>query len=223
MKKYLRLIKYLFQENYKTIYFNFKYFPFSEAICFPVIVSKNVYLKRMKGTITFDCPIRYKIVSFGFGNVGIFDDKMSRSIWEVSGDVIFKGKTQLGHGSKISVGNNGVLVVGDNFKINAESTIVAHRKVEFGNDCLLSWDVLIMDSDFHSLQDQEGNKINESKPISIGDHVWIGCRTTILKGTEIPSNCVIGANTVLSRKLEKQCAVYAGSPAKIVKENIVWS
>lgn len=148
---------------------------------------------------------------------------MSRSIWEVYGNIIFKGRTQFGHGSKISVGKNGTLIIGDNFKISAESAIAAHNRIEFGGNCLLSWEILIMDSDFHCIKDQSGNKINESKSIIIGDHVWIGCRSTILKGTEIPKNCVIGANSVLNKKLEKEDAIYAGSPVKVIKENITWS
>ncbi len=222
MKKYLKLIKYLFQENYKTIYFNFKYFPFHQAIHFPVIVSRNVYLKSMKGTICFDCPIRYKIVNIGFGDVGIFDQKQSRSIWQVSGKIVFKGRTLIGHGCKISVGETGTLIIGENFKMTAETTIVAHEKIEFGKNCLLSWDILIMDTDFHSIIDQMGNKESMSQPIVIGNHVWIGCRTTILKGTEIADNCVIGANSVMKRKNEIPNAIYAGSPAKLVKQNINW-
>lgn len=222
MKNYLKLIKYLFQENYKTIYFNFKYFPFHQAIHFPVILSRNVYLKSMNGTICFECPIRYKIVSIGFGDVGIFDEKMSRCIWQVSGTVVFKGRTLIGHGSKISVGETGTLIIGENFKITAETAIVVHDKIEFGKNCLLSWDILIMDTDFHSIIDQTGNKGSKSKSIIIGNHVWIGSRTTILKGTEIADNCIIGANSVLNKKNEMPNAIYAGSPAKLVKQNINW-
>jgi hypothetical protein len=45
------LIKRLVKENYKTIYFNFKYFPFNEAIRFPVIISRNVFFEALKGSV----------------------------------------------------------------------------------------------------------------------------------------------------------------------------
>jgi acetyltransferase-like isoleucine patch superfamily enzyme len=223
MKKYIKLIKYLFTENYKTIWFNFKYLPFEQAIHFPIILSRNVYLKKMEGSIVFNCPIKYNLVNFGFGEIGIFDEKRSRSIWQVSGKVVFNGKALLGHGTKISVDKKGILNVGSNFKVTAETAIVCHNKIEFGENCLLSWDILIMDTDSHSVIDSNGNKNTMLKPIYIGNHVWIGCRATILKGSVIPNDCVIGANSVLNSKYEISNAIYAGSPAKLMKQNINWA
>tara|TARA_R110000850_G_scaffold80947_2_gene174030 strand:- start:21831 stop:22502 length:672 start_codon:yes stop_codon:yes gene_type:complete len=222
MKQFLKLIKYLFTENYKTIWFNFKYLPFKQAIYFPIILSKNVYIKKMTGSIVFDCPIKYNLVSFGFGEVGIFDEKKARSIWQVSGKVIFKGKTLLGHGTKISVEKKGELIFGSNFKVTAESSFVAHNKIEFGQNCLLSWDILIMDTDSHSVVDSNGNIGESTKPIYIGNHVWIGCRATILKGSFVSDNCIIGASSVLNSKYEVSNAIYAGSPAKLVKQDVNW-
>ncbi|WP_394758875.1 acyltransferase [Flavobacterium sp.] len=223
MKKYIKLIKYLFTENYKTIWFNFKYLPFEQAIHFPIILSRNVYLKKMEGTIILNCPIKYNLVNFGFGEIGIFDEKRSRSIWQVSGKVVFNGKALFGHGTKISVDIKGILNVGSNFKVTAETAIICHNKIEFGENCLLSWDILIMDTDSHSVIDSNGNKNTMLKPIYIGNHVWIGCRTTILKGCVIPDDCVIGANSVLNSKYEISNAIYAGSPAKLMKQNINWA
>lgn len=222
MKRYLKLIKYLWTENYKTIWFNFKYLPFNQAICFPIIISKNVYLKKMEGAIVLECPLRYNLISIGFGEIGIFDEKKSRSIWQVSGKVIFKGKALLGHGVKISVENNGTLIFGDNFKLTAETAMVCHDAITFGKNCLVSWDALIMDTDSHSIVNAQGTKNKMTKPVVIGDHVWIGCRTTILKGTTIPSNSVVGAGSVLNITFEIENAIYAGAPAKLVKENINW-
>lgn len=219
MKRY---IKFFLRLNLKTIYFNFKYLPFSQAIKLPVLISRRVYLKAPKGKIAFECPIKTAMVQFGYENVGIFDHKKSRSIWEVSGEVIFKGKALIGHGSKISVAQGGTLILGDNFSISAESSIVVTTKVEFGNNNLLSWDVLVMDTDFHSIEDESGKLLNPPRPIVVGDKVWIGCRCLILKGANIPDNCVIGANSVLSRELEEDKGLYVGNPIKLVKKNVTW-
>lgn len=219
MGKYIRFIKKI---NFKTIYFNFKYLPFKQAIKIPVLVSKKVYFKVISGRIIIDCPIETGLIQIGYGYVGIFDEKKSRSIWEVSGTVIFKGKCNIGHGSKITVGKNGTLEFGKNFIITAESSIVAFKEVKFGNDCLLSWDILVIDTDFHKLKDENGNIINEPKPIIIGNKVWIGCRCLALKGTYIPNNCVIGADSIVNRVLEKDSCLYVGSPCKLNKENISW-
>lgn len=217
-----RILKLLLKLNFKTIYFNFKYFPFSQALRMPVIVSRKVYLLSVRGEIVFNCPVTMGLVQIGFGNIGIFDKKKSRTIWEVNGRIIFKGKANIGHGSKISVGKEGILTLGENFTISAESTIVAFSEVQFGNNCLLSWDILVMDTDFHKVMDESGVIINNPRPILMGDRVWIGCRSLILKGAVIPDNCIIGANSTVSKPLEKKGCLYVGSPAKIVKENVTW-
>lgn len=66
----------------KTIYFNFNYFTFNEAIKLPVLVSHNVYLRKTKGRVTIESPSRFG-VRIGFGDVGIFDKYRSRTIWEI--------------------------------------------------------------------------------------------------------------------------------------------
>lgn len=219
MNKY---INFLLKLNFNTIYFNFKYLPFRQAILIPVLISNKVYLRKLKGRIQFDCPIRPRLVEIGFDKVGIFDNKFSRSIWEVFGTVVFKGNALIGHGSKISVGNNGTLIFGNNFEVSAESTIIAYSKVHFGDNCLLSWDILIMDTDLHKIKNEYGEVINEPKPILIGDNVWIGCRSLILKGSIIPNNCVIGANSTVNNELNDANNLYVGSPVRSVKSNITW-
>jgi hypothetical protein len=208
--------------NWKTILFNFKYLPFNQAIKFPVVLYHNVLLKELNGNISFNCPVCFGLVQIGFGNIHIFDKERSRTIWEVKGDVIFNGPAFIGHGSKISVDKTGLLIIGMGFTITAESTIFVREKVEFGNGCLISWDVLIMDNDAHRIWDENGRIINGNKPIYVGNHVWIGCRTTLLKGSYIPDHSVISSNSLVNTYLETTHAIYAGVPAKLKKQNITW-
>jgi len=222
MKKIGLYLKFLKRISIRSLYFNLKYLPFKQAIHLPILISRKVYLRRMSGKIKLDCPISSGLVRLGFGDIGIFDDKVSRTIWDVSGTVVFKGRTEIGHGSKIAVGSNGVLILGENFSISAETSIVAYSRVQFGKDCLLSWDVLIMDTDLHSIRNDKGEVVNPTKPIIIGDNVWIGSRSMILKGVQIPNNCVIGANSMVNKTLDIGNGVYAGNPVKLIKENITW-
>lgn len=217
-----KIFKFLLRVNFKTLYFNLKYLPFRQAVKLPILISNKVYFKTTSGRLIIDCPIKTGLIQIGYGNIGIFDNKKSRSIWEVSGKIIFKGKCNIGHGSKISVGSTGILTLGENFVITAETSIVAFSEIQFGSNCLLSWDILFIDTDFHKLKDNSGNIINNPKPIIVGDKVWIGCRCLVLKGTVIPNNCVIGADSIVNNTLEKDNCLYVGSPCKIVKENILW-
>lgn len=219
MNRLLKFIRYL---NFKTLYFNFKYLPFNDAIKLPILISRFVNLKRLKGRIEFKVPIKTGLVRIGYSSVGIFDHKRSRSIWEVSGTIIFEGSAFIGQGSKISVGSGGMIIFGRNFAMSAESAIISEQRIQFGEDCLLSWDVLIMDTDFHNISDSEGVIINPPSPIIIGNHVWVGCRCLILKGTIISSGSIIAANSTVSATLGEENSIYAGSPSRVIKRNISW-
>lgn len=215
-------LKFLFSIGSQTVFFNLKHFPLKVALRFPVLLSKKVYLRNTSGTVILRQPIKTGMIRIGFGDVGIFDDKRSRTIWEVSGKIEFEGMAQIGHGSKISVAKNGHLTIGDNLRITAESTIYASKEIRIGKNCLFSWDILMMDTDFHTIRDEFGRISNSSMPIHIGDNVWIGCRSLILKGARVPDNCIIGANTHLHKPLEKSDSLYAGNPVKLIKERISW-
>lgn len=206
----------------KTLRFNFKYLPFKKALKFPFLISKNIYLHTLSGEISLPENAKYGCIKIGFGDVGVFDKSNSRGVWEVSGKIIFKGTSNIGHGTKISVGKQGILELGDKFIITAESQIVCNKRITFGNNCLLSWDCLIMDTDFHKIYDNTGLLINSPTPIYISDNVWIGCRNLILKGSVIPENSVIGANSTVNKDLLQESGLFVGSPARLIKKDISW-
>ncbi len=79
-----------------------------------------------------------------------------------------------------------------------------------------------MDTDAHPIYNNEMTIINEDKTIRIGHHVWIGCKSMILKGAEIADGCIIGANTFINNKFLNVNSIIAGNPAKIVKSEIKW-
>ncbi|WP_321330197.1 hypothetical protein [uncultured Ilyobacter sp.] len=164
----------------KTIYFNFKYFKIKDAIKLPVIVSHKVKFDNLSGKIELK-KIKPAIVRIGFGTVENYDFKYSRTVLDIQGKIIFNGKAKIGYGSRLSV--QGILEIGDKFQISAESTIICRKSVSFGNNNLISWENIIMDTDHHHIYNSEGVKINEDREILIGDNVWIGCRNIVLKGT----------------------------------------
>lgn len=66
---------------------------------------------------------------------------------------------------------------------------------------MIARNVIIFDSDFHAIQYGE-EKEEYSKPVKIGNHVWIAAKSMILKGVEIEEGSVISANTVVTKKLK---------------------
>jgi acetyltransferase-like isoleucine patch superfamily enzyme len=206
-----------------TVIFNFKYLKFAEAIKFPFLISHRVYFKKLNGSVEIKGEIRRGLIQIGFGDVGIFDEKKSRTVWQVHGSVTFEGKAIIGHGTKISVGKFGNIIFGENFVVTAESELISNKRIEIGNNVLISWSTLIMDSDFHIIKNISGTIINRDEEIIIGDNVWIGCRCTILKGSYISENTVVSASSVITKKSPiVSNAIIGGNPTRILKENILW-
>lgn len=219
MSRLTSLFSYI---SVKTLYFNFKYLPFQDAFYLPIRISPNVKLLKTGGQITIAGPLRRGMIKIGYGDIGIFDKKASKTIIEIAGKITFLGTADIGHGSKICVMDEGEIVFGNNFVISAESTIVSAKKIVFGNDCLLSWDILIMDTDWHKIYDQEQKHINPDREIIIGNHVWIGCRSTVLKGAQIPQGSVIAANSLVTKNLTGVNNIFGGNPLRVIKDKIAW-
>ena len=204
----------------KTLRFNLHYFPLKTALKLPVIVSHRTYLRELHGKVMLPEKVERAMIKIGFGDVGHYDRKRSRTIWQVSGTVGFGGKASIGHGSKISVRGN--LEFGTGFNMTAESTIVCAKEIRFGRDCLLSWDILVMDTDEHPLYNKENTRINPDKAIRVGDHVWIGCKCVLLKGAEVPNDTVVAAGTLLTSSFAGENQVIGGNPPTVLKHDVRW-
>jgi len=219
MKKVLKLLVRL---NFNTIYFNLKYFPFKVAIKLPVLISRQVFLSRMNGKVIINGPISTGLIQIGFGKVGITDFKRSRAVWEVDGDIIFNGRAFIMTGCKINVMQNAQLIIGDDFNMSVECVIIAQKKIQIGNSSGISWESLVMDTDFHHIYDEDGVEFNQPKEIIIGDKVWVGCKCTLLKGAEIPSGSIVAANSMVTKKLSGEKSIFGGNPIRTLKSNITW-
>lgn len=219
------IIKFLKNVNiWKTIWFNFHYFPFKTAIRFPFLIYYRTLLRKMGGKIIIQAPVRTGMVKFGAHYVKIIDPFYLRTVWDVEGTLVIKGQTTIGRGCKINVEKDGTLVLGDNFLVTGTSAIICEKEITFGDDCLLSWDILIMDTDCHHIYNDSNEKINFPKAINVGSHVWIGCRNTILKGVSIGDNNVIAANSTITHSLQESNSIIGGNGkmAEVLKRNVTW-
>lgn len=215
----------LFQiDIFKTLYFNLKYLPFKQCVKLPIIIYKGVRLNKIKGVIRINAThIKPGLIKIGKRILGNIDFKNSKTILELDGYISFNGSAIIGLGTKISVGKEGKLFLGDDFRITGGgTTIICNKNINFGNNCLLSWEILIMDTDYHKILNENDEIINEDKPINIGNHVWIGCRNTILKGVTIAENNVIAANSTITKSFYSTESVI-GNNTEVLKSNIRWN
>ncbi|HHT25364.1 MAG TPA: acyltransferase [Clostridiaceae bacterium] len=120
------------------------------------------------------------------------------------------------YGADIILFEGAELYLGCNSFINSDCKIRCHNKITIGDDCAISHDFTIMDSDAHKL-----NGKTSCGPIQIGNHVWIGTRVTILNGVQIGDGAVIAAGAVVTHDVPSK-ALAGGIPAKVIKEGVTW-
>jgi acetyltransferase-like isoleucine patch superfamily enzyme len=87
---------------------------------------------------------------------------------------------------------------------------------------MFSHRIEIRNGDSHAIFDYNSKmRINDAQPIKIGNHVWLGADSKVLKGSIIEDGAIISTGAIVTGHVERQ-AIYAGVPAKKIKENIYW-
>ncbi|RYU67849.1 hypothetical protein ERW51_10510 [Aliivibrio finisterrensis] len=64
-----------------------------------------------------------------------------------------------------------IIILGDGCNFSGESSIVCKKNIRFGQSCLVSWQMLFMDSDLHKITDASSAQTNPNNAIEIGDKV----------------------------------------------------
>lgn len=114
------------------------------------------------------------------------------------------------------------LIIGKNFSMQKNCHIGCIERIEIGDDVLLGSKVYITDH-FHGEISKEALHLPPierpliSKPVKIGDYVWIGDNVCIMPGVTLGDNVIVGANAVVTHSFPENCVI-AGVPAKVIKE-----
>lgn len=149
----------------------------------------------------------------------------SRIDFNGNNSILYLSSNTFDYAVNISVNENNICFIGKNNFFNGITTIVLSesKNVIIGEDCLFSYEVSLRVADVHLIyHTKTKERLNHSKSIYIGDHVWLGQNALILKGTQIGSGSIIGANSVLSNKTVPSNTTFAGSPARLTKEDTFW-
>lgn len=209
----------------RSIWFNFRYLPFKEAIHLPIWIANNVRIRHLyKGGIKLQGNASLGIIRIGYHCADVVDTYSVHTIIDIQkqGLLVLKGDAHIGHGAVICVKQKGTLTVGKNFAISGTTRLVCTHKISIGNNVQFSWDTLIMDSDAHKIWDKNNIKFKNSEPITIGNNVWIAANCTLLKGTVIRDNCVIASNSLLNKPYPCSNRIIGGIPARELKEIGGW-
>ena len=177
------------------------------------LIIENATIKRTKITVggsdnkvvLKSCQNNVSIICVGIGNEIILDE-------------CFIHNTSI-----VLRGNNCKVIIGKGTTINSADIMCMGREnqLKIGEECMLSSGIDIWNTDSHQITDMEGKAINDSKPVFIGNHVWVGKNVSILKGVNIGDNSVIGMGSIVTKDILPN-TVNAGIPAKMIKNEINW-
>ena len=206
----------------KTIWFNFHYLPFRQAIHVPIFCY-NVRLRKAKGQVAIESEnIRTGMIQLGMDIVGIYPN--NGITWENSGNIVFRGSTKIGNCCSICIGKNGTLDLGNNFITNAATKIVCVYSIRIAENARIGWETLLMDTSFHRIKGFDGKlKGNGYGEIVLGKNNWLGTKCTVFPGAKTPDYCVIGAGSFLNKDINDWPThiMIAGNPVQI-KVKDVW-
>ena len=114
-------------------------------------------------------------------------------------------------------GDNSYITIGNNCRING-AFIHAKDIITIGDNCVIASGISIIDSNGHQVCSSNRTMGRDiAKSISIGNNVWIGINSIILKGTTIGDNCIVSAGSVCKGVYPKN-SIVSGNPANVVKK-----
>lgn len=223
---YLKIVKlwknrWIFRSIFSSIFFNFYYLPFRQAVFLPILLYKPHFID-LKGTIIINSSkIKFGMIILGKYNVPLYPNS-GITFQNCGGKIIFKGKCSIGNNSTIAIGEKGILEINNNFNATTSLKLVAFHKVTIEEEVLIGWNCTICDTDFHQLRMTDTNiDLPAYAPIKIEKNCWLAQNCIVQKGTMLPSYCIAATNSLLNKKYEiPNYSLIAGQPATLKKCNI---
>ena len=161
--------------------------------------------------------MRYELIMWWMAFLKIIPGKIGCTIRNIG--IPYKNGANVKVWNGVQIDSPAKLTIGKNVSINRNCILHAGGSIEIGNDVLIGPNVVIY-SQNHNFKEQnilirkQGYTV---KKVSIGNNVWLASNTMVLPGVSICSNVVIGAQSLVSKSIEKP-GVYAGNPLRFIKD-----
>jgi UDP-3-O-[3-hydroxymyristoyl] glucosamine N-acyltransferase len=127
------------------------------------------------------------------------------------------GPVSMARGTRVLILSDAHLEIGAYTVINFNATITCFTDISIGLGSGIGWNSNVFDGNAHELI-VDGVPRPGSKPVSIGDHVWVGAGVTVL-GATIEDGAVVGAGSVVVSDVPSKVLV-AGNPARVIGNNV---
>lgn len=200
----------------KSIRFNFHYLPFNQAVRMPILLRKPRFV-RLQGKVVIDSSaVRFGMIVMGkFVNTCNPD---SGTVFDIDGTLIFKGEAIFANNSAIMIQDGGIITLGNH--MDCAGQLKCANRVEFGDDCVVAYNSMVMDSDWHALTDVvTGKLVKKTAPVKIGNNNFISFNCLVTKGTTTPDFCTFTYNSHLCKKYDVEpYSLLGGNPCKLLDE-----
>ena len=198
---------------WKTVYYNFRLFPFHIAKKLPLFIHQGVKTYKM-GAICIEGEVKRKMISIGAFNL------KTQGVTKIlnQGKIIFKGPVSLGGAAIIE--NKGTIVFEGETVVGEGNTFLVHKKLVIGKYTRIGFHCLWTDSDYHYMINVKTGEVKPNKKeIIIGKCNWIASCTTVKKGTCTPDYTIVASNSLLCKDYREVLPPYSiigGTPAKLI-------
>lgn len=206
-----------------TIYFNFRCFPFRQAIKFPLFVYGRPRLYNLSGHMEIRGKVSCGMIKFNNTEIGAPSLMSVQSEICNLGKIIFEGKGRIGTGTKIYVAKNAVLKLGKNFKIMDMCNIGCYKRITIGSDFGLAHRCQILDSNYHYIANFLKMQVpNYIHAIQIGKNCWICNSSTITGGVILPDYTIVASNSLVNKDYSSipVGSLIGGIPAKLIASRL---
>jgi acetyltransferase-like isoleucine patch superfamily enzyme len=134
-------------------------------------------------------------------------------------------------GELLTFAHGGAINIGEYCYIGESTRIWSARSISIGDRVLIAHSVTILDSLTHPISAKARHEhfkhiITEGHPdridlgeraVDIGDDVWIGCMSIVLRGVSLGRGAIVGAGSVVTENVPPWTLV-AGNPARVLRE-----
>jgi acetyltransferase-like isoleucine patch superfamily enzyme len=140
-----------------------------------------------------------------------------------NGLVEIQGSTR-GFSASIRIGQDSRVLIGRD--VSSTNTVgmsaTEGTTILIGDDVMFASDNQVRADDAHPIFDvRTGGRVNVSKSIEIGHHVWLGRAAAVLGGARIGDGTVIGYGSVVTGRIPNNC-IAVGMPARVIRRDTVW-
>lgn len=214
-----------------SVLLNIKAVSFYEMISvFPILIFGKIEMD-IKGKIHIDKPLNFGMIQLG--RRAILEQGRRNSVGQLQiskGSVLRimrnAGNVVVCPGFSIFVKRNACIELTPPIYIGYDCRIISAKNIIIGENFSSGWNLLLMDNDGHYIKDLINGVVKNNKgDIKIGNNVWLANNVTILKSSIIPNGSIIASHSLINRAMTSTNSIYAGSPARCIKENVcrVWN